>query len=289
VKLGRLRTSKQKAGKPEAKRRTATESASTSRNKAKEKKKKNDTRQDRFVFSRRAILFWGVSFAVVAIWIFALGVLVGRGLIFHSETYKNLEKRIGEFRSSGPPAVTVAPEPVEDEAVEPKLTFYKSLSSGQIQEDFSSLKKTRPASQPRKLNKTASPSTRAAPQSVSREKSDQKKKAATSSAPAAKNDKSVVLPRPGESSRIEPSSRAIDENYTIQIAAISDRENAEKYITSLRRKGHPAYYYEARNKSGRRYYRVRIGRFKTREEAETAMVRLRKVGHKGMFISRLTE
>jgi cell division septation protein DedD len=284
VKLGRRRPSKQEAGKPEAKAEKTARSPSASRKKVKEKKSKNKTRQDQFVFSRRAILYWGVSFAVVAVWIFVLGVLVGRGLIFHSQTYKNIEKRIGEFRSSGPPAVTVAPEPDGEDASEPKLTFYKSLSTGRIQEDLTPLKKTQPASQPLESKKKTSPS----PQSISDKKPIQEKEIKTVSKPTEKNDKSVVQPQSREASPTEPPARAEGENYTIQVAAVADLERAEKLVASLIKEGHPAYFYEALNKS-QRYYRVRVGRYRTRREAETAMILLQKIGHKGMFISRLAE
>jgi len=275
VRLGRRRPSKQEAGGPEAKAEKTTRPPSASGKKAKEKKNKNKTRQDQFVFSRRAILFWGASFAVVAVWIFVLGVLVGRGLIFHSQAYKNIEKRIGEFRSSGPPAVTVAPEAEEEGASEPKLTFYKSLSTGRIQENLTSLKKSKPPARP-------------APQSISDKKPIREKEIKTFSKPAVKNDKPAVRPQSRETPLAKPPARAEGENYTIQVAAITDMERAKKLVASLRKKGHPAYFYEARNKS-RRYYRIRVGRYKTRREAETSMILLRKIGHHGMFISRLAE
>jgi len=219
-----------------------------------------------------------------------LGILVGRGLISHSQTYKNIEKHIGEFRSSGPPAVTVSPESDEEEASEPKLTFYKSLSTGKIQEDLASLKKTKPAPKPRELKKKTSPPASPSQQSLVDSKPIQEKEIKTLSKPVAKKPKPVpvVQPQARVASPAAPPARAAGENYTVQVAAITDLGRAEKLVASLKKKGHPAYFYEARNKSGR-YYRVRVGRYQTRREAETALIILQKLGHKGMFISRLTE
>ena len=287
MKIGKRRSSKRKTAKPKADAKKTSSSSSASPKKTGEKKKKKNKRSDQFVFSRRAILLWGISFMVVAIWIFVLGVLAGRGLIFHSQTFKEIEKRIGEFRSNNPPTVTVEPGQKEDTAPEPKLTFYKSLSTGRIQNDVIPIKKPESAVLPSEQKKKTTATVSSGPESLPEKTPLRKKEIESSAKPLAKWEKPAVQSLPQATSLAQPPARVEGENYTVQVAALNELEGAEKLVASLKRKGYPAYYYHVRNES-RQYFRVRVGRYKTRREAQSAMVKLRRIGHESIFISRLT-
>ncbi len=239
------------------------------------------------MFSRRAILLWGMSFMVVVIWIFVLGVLAGRGLIFHSRTFKNIEKRIGEFRSNNPPAVTVEPGREEDAASEPKLTFYKSLSTGRIQDKIKSIKKPESAALPSEQKKKTTATVGSGPEPLPVKTPLRKKEIEPPAKPVVVRAKPAIQSLPQGSSLAQPPVRVEGENYTVQVAALNDLERAEKLVASLKRQGYPAYYYHARNES-RQYFRVRVGRYTTRREAQSALVKMRRIGHEGIFISRLT-
>lgn len=287
MKIGKRRSSKRETVKPKTDAGKTSLSSSTSRKKTGERRKKKNKRSDQFVFSRRAILLWGMSFMVVAIWIFVLGVLAGRGLIFHSQTFKNIEKRIGEFRSNNPPAVTVEPDQEEGAASEPKLTFYKSLSTGRIQDDLKSIKKPESASLPSEQKKKTTATVSSGPESLPEKTPLRKKEIESSARPVAKREKPAVQSLPQGTSLAQPPARVEGENYTVQVAALKNLERAEKLVASLKRQGYPAYFYHVRDES-RQYFRVRVGRYKTRREAQSALVRLRRIGHEGIFISRLT-
>ncbi|MEE9557653.1 MAG: hypothetical protein V3V76_10350, partial [Candidatus Adiutricales bacterium] len=145
-----------------------------------------------------------MSFMVVAIWIFVLGVLAGRGLIFHSQTFKNIEKRIGEFRSNNPPAVMVEPGQEEDTVPEPKLTFYKSLSTGRIQDDLKSIKKPESASLPSGQKKKTTATVSSGPESLPEKTPLRKKEIESSAKPVAKRGKPAVQSLPQGTSLAQP-------------------------------------------------------------------------------------
>lgn len=287
MKIGKRRSSKRETVKPKADAGKTSLSSSTSRKKTGERRKKKNKQSDQFVFSRRAILLWGMSFMVVAIWIFVLGVLAGRGLIFQSQTFKNIEKRIGEFRSNNLPAVTVEPDQEEGAASVPKLTFYKSLSTGRIQDDLISIKKPESASLPSKQKKKTTATVSSEHESPPEKTLLRKKEIESSTRLVAKMEMPAVQSLPRGTSLAQPPARVEGENYTVQVAALKDFERAEKLVASLERQGYPAYFYRVRDES-RQYFRVRVGRYKTRREAQSALVKLRRIGHEGIFISRLT-
>jgi cell division septation protein DedD len=76
------------------------------------------------------------------------------------------------------------------------------------------------------------------------------------------------------------------EHYSVQVAAITDREMAEKMAKELVDGGYDAYYYAA-TISGKKTYRIMCGRFTDRNDAITYHERLKnELGYNG-FISKV--
>jgi len=204
------------------------------------------------VLSPRLMFWGGLGLAVLLIWVFTLGILVGRGSIFQSKTFKRLEDRL--VRSSGQSSntvVEVTEEPVDRPIAappeKPELTFYESL--------------TQSHSGPKKAAETGT----------------KEKLVVTSGVATVKTETSAAPPprRPGE-------------NFSIQVAAADSLAEAEKMAASLKARGLDAYYYQV-ELDGRKYFRVRIGRYETREQAKAAMAELEAKGFKNMFISALID
>ncbi len=72
-------------------------------------------------------------------------------------------------------------------------------------------------------------------------------------------------------SKIDEIKREIG-NYSVQVAALKDRDQAEGMVERLTRLGYPAYFYKGKI-NGEIYYRIRCGPFLNMEEA-------RKYAHK---------
>ena len=74
------------------------------------------------------------------------------------------------------------------------------------------------------------------------------------------------------------------QGWTVQIAALNERNAAEAIAKRLSSKGYAAYVYEPSD--GTSVYRVRVGKFGTRHEAETLKTKLEKEEQFKPFVTR---
>jgi len=74
------------------------------------------------------------------------------------------------------------------------------------------------------------------------------------------------------------------QNWTVQIAALNERNAADAIARRLSSKGYPAYVFDPTD--GTSVFRVRVGRFGTRHEAETLKTRLEKEEQFKPFVTR---
>ena len=82
--------------------------------------------------------------------------------------------------------------------------------------------------------------------------------------------------------KIEPEVKVVKESeivtdkkvYTIQVAALSKEEGAQKLAKEIRDKGYQTYVIK-----GKTLYKVQVGEFKTSEEANTISEKLKKLGY----------
>jgi len=237
------------------------------------------------VLSRRSTILWGLFLCVFMVWIFTLGVLVGRGFMFQNEKLKKLEERMGQLATGDVPAVTVEEGSKESAASQPALTFYKSLVEGRFKTDLETIKKRKPASPP------VQPQMRSSNRAISKASpgpSPKKASARASSPPPEPTVKPEVQTVPQGISQALPPERDRGENFTIQVAAVGDLDQARKFVNQLREKGYPAYFYHVQHQT-RLYFRIRVGHYKDRAEAEAVLARLREFGRQDMFISRLVD
>ncbi len=81
----------------------------------------------------------------------------------------------------------------------------------------------------------------------------------------------------------EPAAASTTGMWAVQLGSFSNKENAERLASDLRKQGYAAFISEVSTSSGR-MHRVRIGPQKDRPSAEQMAGRLEKVGHKGKVV-----
>ena len=247
----------------------------------------SDRTPKHLVLSRRAAFLWGMGLGVFMIWIFTLGILVGRGYIFQNKAFKDLERRIGRPAAKGTPPVTIEQDSLDIPPPKPRLTFYKSLAGKETQENIDSLENRQRRNAAHKTQEDTAPRGTMAAVSGSANGNMPMKRPADRSQPSDQS-RSLVRTIPKETSLAPPPARSQNERFTIQVAAFWEIGQAEQLTNSLKGKGYSAYFYHARTKT-REYFRVRVGGFNSQVEAEAVLARLKMIGFADAFISRLVE
>ena len=254
---------------------------------------KNKNRPNGYlVLSRSGVVLSGLGLVFILIWVFTLGIMVGRGTIFELEFFQILEKRVtGDRPATSAPVVEVAesapPMNAEVQASAPELTFYDSLSGNpssslHTQAPASALDPDRDSGTPGRKN-TARGVVARPPESISSESTPGSLPPGRSGIDPQAVPQAVDLPI-SETSLPE---RRPGKHFTVQVAAATDPQQAGRTAHKLRNLGFEAYYYPVEVDS-RRYFRIRVGPFETREQASAAMARLKAAGMRDVFIATLT-
>jgi cell division septation protein DedD len=197
----------------------------------------------------KQLVFLFMAGTVVAVVIFLLGVFVGRGV---------------RAASPEPPALASDTAPTAAPEIPPVATSSGSNAPATTNEKLEYAERL--AGDPPKdtLSKPA-PATAAAPASAaagaSADKTAGKPAPGAPSAPGA----------PGLSVPVEPAG----DGFSIQLAALAKRDEAEGIVRRLTGKGYSAYLI-APAAGAPTVYRVRVGKFKERREAESVSARLQK-------------
>jgi len=200
----------------------------------KHKKKKSV----RFEVSRLALTGWCFGLLLALIWMFLLGLFVGKGITPANINFTEIKKRMmaeGIWPGSGetgpqetpPPSTTTKRKiPFND------LEFYEKLArkkEAQLQKP--AVAKTAPKENP--------------PTTV----------AAKPPPPAQQQKKSSVRPKPSTN------------RFTVQVASFKDLTSAKKFAARFRGLKHKATIREVELSGKGRWYRVQVGKLARREEA----------------------
>lgn len=208
-----------------------------------------------------SVFLWTVFLFFLLVWIFVLGILVGRGFFPGKvTTISDLRAQIQRLQEMVTHKSSKGMESIKKSEPDPKLAFYEKLSS-----------KKDEAKKDRQIEKK---------RGIPKEKPPQKKiEIPKKPVSEKKREGTEALVRPPK-----PLTNAIQ--YTVQVASFDDKSKADKVIKRLIDAGLPAYHYEAKVK-GKIYYRIRCGRFMNREEARIYAGKLaRENGIKG-FVSKI--
>lgn len=207
---------------------------------------------------------WIVLLAVSA-WMFALGVLVGRGTAPVDFDIKALESELASLRQAV----------LEKEKLRFRISEETAKNADQL-EFYENLKKSAPERTPAPTKKnTVKPEPTA-------QKAGEKKKAPAPApidnpAPAQK-----LAEKPQTGSPAEPAEKP----YTVQVASLKEAKTADALVDQLRAHGYPAYRERAEIEGKGTWHRVRIGSFSGPSDAEKTMESLKSAKLEPMLIKR---
>lgn len=196
--------------------------------------------------SGKQLVFVFMAGVVIAVVIFLIGVQVGRGVLAQRGLPESAETvAANAAEPPPPPASTSQPSNAPITAGE-KLSYAERLAAAE------------PASETLKKADAAPPSPKP-------------------DAPAPKAETPAPAPAsPAPAARVAPASKEPPgDGFAIQVAALSERDEADAIVKRLAGKGFPAYVV-APAKGAPAMYRVRVGKYKDRREADTVAARLQK-------------
>ena len=208
------------------------------------------TQEDSFreiQLSGKALVFLFMAVTVIAVGIFLMGLLVGRGVLA-TRGAPGVDTAATEAEPPLPPAAATSASSTSPSTAGEKLSYAERLGSAE------------PAKE--QLKAGSAPAPPAAPPTPRADSSSPASPAAAPSKPA---------PAAAAPASTEPAGAG----FAIQVAALREREEADVIVKRLAGKGYPAYVV-APAKGAPPVFRVRVGKFKDRNEADTVAARLQK-------------
>jgi cell division septation protein DedD len=244
-------------------------------------KEKSGTGQKKIVLSRGHAILLSGFFLFLLFWVFVLGVFVGKGVI--PGAMFDIKEPINRVR-----ALLGLNEKIKyDPPKEDNLDFYKELENKKKNAKIDNLLTQEDKTPDQKI--TLSRDSESPPQDKNEVRGVIKPR---------DTDEEVTPPVQGEDIQDpftdepqeqvnQPSSlednpprpepeQAVEESYSVQLAAITDLEMAEKMVKELVDRGYDAYYYAA-TISGKKKYRIMCGKFRDRNDAIKYHSRLKKL------------
>ena len=193
---------------------------------------------------KEVVLWLGVAFLVM-VWMFTLGVIVGRGL---SPVRFDVEKLTKELTALKKQALRREKQGRDGETASPKtpLGFYDALTDKK--------------EEARLRSKAGEASSRRRAKLKTSLKSESKTQRKAFEKPRPSSDKEGRAAGP----------------LTLQVASLKDPAKAEKMVSHLKSKGYSAYQVTTEVPGKGTYHRVRVGHFKDRSAARQAVVGLRQ-------------
>lgn len=219
-------------------------------------KKSDGTKKSRvFELTRKEMTLWlGVAFLAL-IWMFTLGVIVGRGLSPVRFDVEKLTRELSDLKKAAlKSAEGTKEQPVDIASEKTHLGFYEVLTDKKEEARLKSLTKPR-----RDSVQTVSPTV---DRSADKAETGIHKKSAVS-----KKDE------PG-SGPVGTDAVSKEGSFTLQVTSLKDLSKAEKLVSVLKKKGFTAYTMTAHVNGKGIYHRVRVGRFNDRNDAMKTALKL---------------
>ncbi|MBW2109066.1 MAG: SPOR domain-containing protein [Deltaproteobacteria bacterium] len=202
-----------------------------------------------YELTRKELLLWvGVAFFAL-VWMFTLGVIVGRGLSPVRFDVEKLKKELIALKTQALEKEAAAKRMAERSSVDKRhLGFYDVLTDKKEEARLKTQTKRK-----------------AAPVPMSEDTRASRTHAAVSKAGAARSAAGAQTAQ-----QVSP-----DWRYTLQVGSLRDLAKAQKMAALLRDKGFDAYVVTASIPGKGRYHRVRVGRFVSRDTAQATAWRLK--------------
>ena len=214
---------------------------------------------------RKRAMGWIVIFCFVSVWIFLLGIIVGRGMA-------PVQFDINEFKNTIEDLRREIIDKQRQAAKQENITL-KQESDLEFHEDVKQLQPdTNVTFESREPVQEVSPEKTEPPKHKARTVTKKKPLLAKTEKPPVKKPDPVPV-----------QATSTDKKLTIQIASLRDSREADQMVAALQKKGIPAYKTVGVLSAKNVWYRVRAGNFNTRQESEAMMAEIKK-DHKGAFL-----
>jgi cell division septation protein DedD len=191
--------------------------------------------------SGKQLVFWAMAIVVIGVVVFLLGVQVGRGVLAQRGSPEAQTAASAPDNEPPPPPASASQGSGEPVTAGEKLSYAERLSSSEPT--------------PEKLTPLSAPKPEPTPKPSGPRPSTSAKATADSSA--------------------DPVTEPAGDGFSIQVAALVKREEADTIVKRLAAKGYPAYV-AAPIKEKVPIFRVRVGKYKERNEADTVAAKLQK-------------
>ncbi len=215
--------------------------------------------------SRKKALLWLMGLFFICVWMFVLGILVGRDL---SPVRFDLGNR--DIREELKFAVEKEKE--EQKNAVSHSGGQASLDGKQGLEFYEDLKSSKDSAGNMKMEKGAL-------DEVPLKEPE----------PVKTEDKAVVeqVQTQGKTDPVNALPEKVSgQFFTVQISSGKDRKGAERRVKALVNKGYPAYVAESEIPQKGTWYRVRVGEYKDRKEADKILAKLGREKIKGIIVTK---
>ena len=228
---------------------------------------------------RRDAAFRYGLIVLISIWMFILGVLVGRGTAPVRFDMEKIQEELAALKDSALQKEMRRYRIHPEEPQKPQLDFYDVLKAPPDKVPLH-MPKGGPPPPPQAAPQALPPQAPAEPPpdretaSQSREKISLKKKTR------------LAAPVPAARVAASPKKPAAPPNarYTIQVASLKDKAEAQKMVARLQKKGYPAYQVLGKIPGKGIWYRVRVGGYERRETAAATLRRLKQMKYNAIVI-----
>lgn len=215
---------------------------------------------------------WGRYLLVffVAVWMFVLGILVGRGTAPVTFDTRALQQELADLRNAMMQKEQEAVEKaIRGEGEQAPLEFYEALKT---EESDTAVVMPVPHAAPT----VPSPD----PSDIAEEKKSPHKKRAALMPKQGTVAKSPTSVKPWKE-QVPPTATG---KLTIQVASMKDGAAAERIVANLKKEGYPAFLARSVIPGKGLWFRVRVGSYTSREQAAADIERLTREGEKTMLV-----
>ncbi len=220
----------------------------------KNKRKEPEFKKPFIVLTRRKIAGWVFVIFFLCVWMFVLGILVGRGTAPVKFDIAAIEKKIEASKKDdlGQPGKMPAHKDSATLKDKTKLEFYEALKENSEDTKVPALQ------QPKII------------------KQKNEKPVKTSQKDALTKEKVAAVKQTSTTGPI----------YTIQAASVKDPKDADQLVEKLKKSGYPAYRAIGKVPGKGIWFRVRIGEYNSKIEARRTLDKLKKSGLKPILVKK---
>jgi DedD protein len=234
------------------------------------------------VLSRRAITGWLVVIFFICAWMFAIGVLVGRGTAPVKFDIAELQRKLAAAGANRKEAdqehPVMAPEIAKDKT---ELEFYEALKENR---EDTEIPQITPA--PAISAKIDPPSEKKPPKPPKKSTKKMTQLPPKTEGPAATSKDTPADTSPPEPAADKSSNETAEKDYTIQVASVKAAGDADKLVAELKKKGFSAYRAIGKVPGKGIWYRVRVGDYQSRADASKTLAQLKKAGLKPILVKK---